>query len=357
MSDPLAKLRRDLDAEHRWDDVRERRVLTASLRAWRAGGSSPKAPPARASAWALAMIALLTSLLAVSATALYRARHEEAAAPSPSTSAATAPDSRDVPPPDRAARAKETRVLLDGSRVTYDASTRLEVVESRAERVRVRQLEGEARYEVTPIPGRAFVVQAADVEVRVRGTRFTVALEEDWVLVAVEEGHVEVDDAAGAVLQLLAGGTARVRAFASRSDAQPEPTKPPVRVARPPHEATLDALLEEANQARARGDLGRAASRLEDLLGRSPDRGRKAVALFALGRVERARGDAHAAGRAFARCATVASEPTLKEDALAEAAESMMAAGETDGARRQARDYLATYPSGSHASRMRLLAR
>lgn len=84
------------------------------------------------------------------------------------------------------------QALPDGSRITLDAHSRLEVTYS-ADKRGVHLLQGAAFFAVQRDPSRAFTVHALDVEVRVLGTRFGVEIENrNTVLVQVESGHVMV---------------------------------------------------------------------------------------------------------------------------------------------------------------------
>ncbi|MDC2857968.1 MULTISPECIES: FecR domain-containing protein [unclassified Delftia] len=112
--------------------------------------------------------------------------------------------------------------LPDGSTLTLDAASRAEV-DFYATRRQVRLLAGSAFFAVARDTERPFVVQAADVQVTVLGTRFEVALEDDAVLVAVDTGRVQVRDGSGArhalgagqMLRLAPGQTAAVQTVAA----------------------------------------------------------------------------------------------------------------------------------------------
>src|SRR5256885_51724 len=80
--------------------------------------------------------------------------------------------------------------LPDGSSLTLDAASRAEV-DFYATRRQVRLLAGSAFFAVARDTEWPFMVQAADVQVTVLGTRFEVALEDDAVLVAVDAGRVQ----------------------------------------------------------------------------------------------------------------------------------------------------------------------
>ncbi|EFI59081.1 anti-FecI sigma factor, FecR, partial [Comamonas thiooxydans] len=101
--------------------------------------------------------------------------------------------------------------LPDGSSLTLDAASRAEV-DFYATCRQVRLLAGSAFFAVARDTERPFVVQAADVQVTVLGTRFEVALEGDAVLVAVDAGRVQVRDGSGAQYELGAGQMLRLGA-------------------------------------------------------------------------------------------------------------------------------------------------
>ena len=98
-----------------------------------------------------------------------------------------------------------TQPLPDGSTLTLDAQSRAQVRYTAARRS-VQLLAGSAFFAVASAPDRPFVVQAQGVRITVLGTRFEVALLAGGVQVAVEEGHVRVEDAASGLVQELAAG-------------------------------------------------------------------------------------------------------------------------------------------------------
>jgi ferric-dicitrate binding protein FerR (iron transport regulator) len=101
------------------------------------------------------------------------------------------------------------RDLPDGSKVTLDAQSRLEVDYTAARRL-TRLHEGAAFFAVQRDTARPFVVQALGVEVTVLGTRFGVEIDGGLgVVVQVESGLVRVD-AHGQRAELSAGQGLRV---------------------------------------------------------------------------------------------------------------------------------------------------
>ncbi len=88
-------------------------------------------------------------------------------------------------------------VLQDGSEVTLAPGSAIAVSYDAAER-RVRLLQGEAFFQVTPDKARPFRAISGDVQALVVGTRFDVRQETDGVSVAVQEGVVQVGASEGA---------------------------------------------------------------------------------------------------------------------------------------------------------------
>ncbi|RRN63914.1 FecR domain-containing protein [Caulobacter sp. 602-1] len=87
---------------------------------------------------------------------------------------------------------KQVVTLEDGSVVTLNTATRLEISFSRDRRL-VRLEDGEALFDVAKDETRPFIVRAADTDVRAVGTSFTVSrLAGSPIEVLVREGVVEV---------------------------------------------------------------------------------------------------------------------------------------------------------------------
>jgi transmembrane sensor len=93
--------------------------------------------------------------------------------------------------------AAERATLSDGSNVSLNRDSRIEVVFSTRER-RVRLLRGEAHFAVTSNPARPFVVEVEGVTARAVGTAFSVRRTAGNVEVLVTEGRVQVDPAPAA---------------------------------------------------------------------------------------------------------------------------------------------------------------
>ena len=88
----------------------------------------------------------------------------------------------------------ERSVLPDGSVAELNGTSRIELDFSETER-RVRLVEGEAHFVVTPNPNRPFIVSAGPVTVRAVGTAFNVRLQNASVEVLVTEGKVKLQSA------------------------------------------------------------------------------------------------------------------------------------------------------------------
>ncbi|PZQ65872.1 MAG: hypothetical protein DI570_00180 [Phenylobacterium zucineum] len=106
---------------------------------------------------------------------------------------------------------KKVVSLGDGSVITLNTATRLEVAYSK-DRRHVRLLAGEALFDVAKDAARPFVVTVRGADVRAVGTSFTVSsLDRDAVRVLVREGVVEVSP--------LATGSRRVTRLAANDRA------------------------------------------------------------------------------------------------------------------------------------------
>lgn len=116
-----------------------------------------------------------------------------------------------------------------------------------------------------------------------------------------------------------------------------------------------DALLEQADAARRRGDLADAAKMLRQFTKRHVGHADAATAWFQLGKVERRRGRHRAAATAFGTSRKLLRGKVLESDALAEHARSLAAAGKDRDAKARAEEYLRWKPGGLHAADMRAI--
>ena len=277
--------------------------------------------------------------------------------------------------------------FVDGSTALLSEDAHVRVDSQGTDGVWLTQQGGTVTYEVTHDPDRPFVVRAADVTVRVIGTRFVVAMDPGYVEVRVERGRVSVD---GPEQHAVLGRGERVRIAASAPRASPEdPGGRPVEAAveeaprrdapegtapapsvtpsgerpvrRPSPEpatppASMDDMLAQADVARRAGKAGEAGAILRRALAAHPDHDQSAAAWFTLGRVERNAGHPGEAAQAFAAARRAAPRGPLAEDALAEEASAWKVAGDAARARAAAASYIEEYPGGLHVPRMRALA-
>lgn len=340
MLDQYAQLARQ-HVQPEWDDLRETRVLNKVRQSVQQ--ATPRARPSWLGVVALGSVAATLTFFVLSA-------HVQPTADDP---VATTP----------ASDAHSVVSFNEGSRAVLNEGASVTTTEQTSHRIAVSQTSGAVRYEVEPGLERSFEVQAKNVFVRVIGTVFTVDVEDDHVAVRVTRGKVEVNDN-GRTIQLTAGDRLRVavRDTAPRSDEEPKleakPRRPVVEVpvkAPPVVDESVEGLMSTADEARREGDLGRASDALRTLLQTYPQDPRATTAWFTLGRVERARGRHTAAAQAFRAAERRAGRGALAEDAIAETAGSWAAAGSPDKAQAAARRYLARYPEGAHAARMRRL--
>lgn len=104
---------------------------------------------------------------------------------------------------------QRTLTLEDGSRITLNTRTRIEVRLARQQRD-VRLLEGEAYFEVAKDPLRPFVVQTSLGSARAVGTQFNVYLTPLRLAVTTAEGRVLVNGHNGSGVIVDAGRQAQV---------------------------------------------------------------------------------------------------------------------------------------------------
>ncbi|MFN7696572.1 MAG: FecR domain-containing protein [Deltaproteobacteria bacterium] len=103
-------------------------------------------------------------------------------------------------------RTAQEMVLPTGDRVLTSPSASLRFADLTAETRDVELFHGEALFDVRPLAqGQSFRVRAAELEVEVTGTVFSVELTEDDALVRVYEGHVRVRSRDTVLASLRAG--------------------------------------------------------------------------------------------------------------------------------------------------------
>lgn len=109
----------------------------------------------------------------------------------------------------------KTTVLEDGSKLTINANTNLEVIYYRNKRL-IKLNSGEAIFEVTKHAERPFIVESNHARVTVLGTRFAVNRLDKRVRVSVDYGRVKVEglktdsNSANAEVTLLSGEVAEI---------------------------------------------------------------------------------------------------------------------------------------------------
>ena len=120
----------------------------------------------------------------------------------------------------------ETIALSDGSTITLNANSRLEVAEFEDRKNRRTRLEGEAYFEIKTVPERPFLVETSRAEVRVLGTSFNVSDRAESFEVTLDEGKVQLAFSQQSTLELEPGQRAtladqklRVREIATEGTA------------------------------------------------------------------------------------------------------------------------------------------
>lgn len=98
-----------------------------------------------------------------------------------------------------------TLELADGSSVGLNGASRIAVTMTRGER-RVTMADAEAAFDVARDPGRPFVINAGDHEIRVVGTEFNVREDARGLMVTVRRGVVDVRAPGSAAAARLTAG-------------------------------------------------------------------------------------------------------------------------------------------------------
>ena len=276
--------------------------------------------------------------------------------------------------------------LVDGSRLELAARTRLEWVAGDNRTMTVRLIHGSVVCDLVSIPGRRFSVLAADVQVQVTGTRFSVDYdpEKNHVDVGVQRGSVSVvtPNSAGPGRRLLAGERWSIDQVASKgrpsavqstgsqaTEPNAAPSQPGSQVvpsidarndssgrgesaSGPPQEPpSARSLLDQGNAARRAGDARAAASAYQTLLSKYPHDARAGLAAFELGRLRLGLlADMQGAVRAFQSAIALAPGSSIREDSMAHLVEAYAASGQMALCEAARDAYLKGYPNGVHAS-------
>jgi TolA-binding protein len=264
--------------------------------------------------------------------------------------------------------------LVDGSNLKVEPRSRVEMRERTPSSLKLVLGRGRIACDVTHREGRSFVVAAGGVEVRVVGTRFSVANEDaeggTRVEVRVERGAVEVRGAGpdAEVVRVAAGHSwsqvTKTEALGEREpEAAPEveaetdatrPAAPAAKthaVARAAHPAAGDAraLFEQARDQWRAGKMEDAARTYQALLSSHPRDPRAGLAAFELGRLRMDRlNDMPGAVQALEQAVALAPGAELREDALARLVAAAAAAHDHPRCARARTRYLTEYPAGVH---------
>jgi transmembrane sensor len=262
--------------------------------------------------------------------------------------------------------------LVDGSTLKVEPRSRVEVRNHAASALKLVLAHGRIACDVTHREGRSFVVAAGGVEVRVIGTRFSVANEAaeggTRVEVRVERGVVEVHgagpdaevvrvDAGHSWSQLTKTEALAVPEAEAPPDDQPEPAAPTTSPTKPrvtahaarPAPSDARELFEEARGQWRAGKMEEAARTYQALLTAYPRDPRAGLAAFELGRLRMDRlNDMPGAVQALEQAVALAPGAELREDALARLVAASAAAHDHARCARARSRYLTEYPSGVH---------
>jgi TolA-binding protein len=266
-----------------------------------------------------------------------------------------------------------TLVLEDGSEVTANVGTTVQLVEQTPERTTVQLQSGAAQFLIRHNPRRVFRVDAGPIQIEDLGTAFGVDHQTGGsVHVVVFEGRVAVLSVASGVRVELGAGNDRVfpitteaserRLAADEAPKAPEQaTAQATAFAGAPHGQARSrsgedptALLLAADRARRSGNPQAAVAPLRRLIERYPNDLRTPAAAFTLGWVlltDLAR--PHDAAAAFAEAERSSPRGPLAEDAAARVAEAWQKAGDPRRAAQAARHYEELYPSGRFLTLLR----
>jgi len=244
---------------------------------------------------------------------------------------------------------------------------------------------GNFRFDVAPNPARRFVVETGKVTVRVLGTRFIVAQQDQRVQVRVERGHVEVAWPEGHT-ELRAEESGWFPPLPQTLEPAPasEPSPSAERGSRASNErsqfielthkgdyqaayAILDRapqlfgnsaedLMLAADAARLTNHPQQAVVYLQRIAKEHSGDSRAPLAAFTLGRIYMSQLKQPAlAAQAFSLVRQLAPSGALVEDAMARQAEALEQAGQHEAAQKLVEDYLRQFPSGRRGERLREL--
>jgi len=288
-------------------------------------------------------------------------------------------------------RATASLRLSDRSTLTLRPDTAMLSTRNDGRAMELLLRQGTADFEVTPGGPRRWRIDCGVATVTVVGTAFTLDRRESSLRVQVSHGTVWVDG------PWVPGGHRVLTAGQSLSVSRPSPTPPSAVVVAPPpppsrppprtvvtptrpawraqvqrgdvrgaweslgdegfaRESSTSSpavLLELADVARRTRHHDLAAPLLERFVREHPEHPEAAMAAFTLGRDELTlRARPASAATWFQRALALRPPRSLDEDLRARLAEAHVAAGDHRAACAVARDSLAVYPQGRHASRL-----
>jgi hypothetical protein len=239
-----------------------------------------------------------------------------------------------------------SRVSVEGAELTVAANTQLTVSEDDAGEVQLVLERGRVDCSVAPREDRApFRVWAADVQVQVVGTRFSVSREEAGVEVSVEHGTVRVLHAGDVTLVGAGQRWPRLPAARTESAQEPETGGDPDDAAEP--EVEMDPVV--VDSSRRSGSPARTTDELASRSNRAGQAERDRYETAA--RLESTRPDeAIAIYRGL-----VAKDGVWASNALFAQARLRLARGQRAAGRRLLERYLHRYPAGANATLARKL--
>jgi transmembrane sensor len=274
-------------------------------------------------------------------------------------------------------------VLPDGTRAELGPNSRVAIVDYRADRIDLLLERGRAEFDVVPNRGRLVTVVAADFEVSVVGTRFSVTLGTEpgqpRLGVSVRQGKVTVRsrNEPRDIRTLSAGESwsdARLPGEVARKnaamEAQPSSSVADDDVIPPgpsadssasagastpgPAKASVPAgpkeLFERAEAARLGGHPREAAELLDRLRRSHRGDARAGLAAFELGRLRMdSFGDPAGAAEALTDAIALSRGAPFREDAESRLVQAFDRMGAGERCRAAQRSYLAHYPTGANS--------
>jgi len=248
--------------------------------------------------------------------------------------------------------------LSDGSRISLDAGSVLDVLENSSKSFVSVLRRGRGSFEVHPGGPRRWLIEAGLATIEVLGTGFTVSRGAGSVEIRVRHGVVLVRSeliedhvqrlTAGQRVLIEAPHTPPIVEEKQVARAVPDPGAHPAPVA-----PSLDALLRQADDLRSKGDVRGAEASLRRALAEHAHEPQAALAAFTLGKLlADVAGRPAAAVQAFRRCLDLSPPSALSEDALFRLSAAQRSAGDTGAASATAETYRARYPHGRYLSEL-----